>query len=422
MGRNAIFLAIGFTALCLLSGLNLSYVSVDALKNAILYQESTNIHNISQTGVNFACNQLFQTPNWRAGYQNVPFGGGTFTVVVNTIVKSSVVNGHTLVDSSRIQVVTTATYEGATDVIKILLQPSLFSKFAYFSNNEPSSIVWTTGDTVWGPYHSNTMLYVDGNPVFNGKTTNFQGLHKANTKDAPQFNKGYETGIFITMPAALTIPTLKAQQMVDGVQGGYYSNGGQDLYLNFNANGTVTYRTGTSGAWTTQPLSTFAGPNQVVVVNNANIHIKGIVNGQVTIAATSSSTNKGQVWIDSSVAYNNDPLAVPCTSTDMLGICATNNIMIASNKSNNDPAKGVTIQGSLFSSNGGLAADSATTKVPSGQIHLLGGVSQQTRQTVGVVGGGHGYLKSYNYDVRMMVSAPPAFPTTGAYEILEWLE
>ncbi len=414
MGRNAIFLAMGFTFLCLMSGLNLSTVSVEAFKNAILYQESSNGHNIAQTGTNFACNQLFVTPNWRAGFSNVSFGGGAFSVAVTTVVTATA-NGP---DSSRIQVATTAVYDSKTYAIKILLQPSLFSKFAYFSNNEPSSIYWTTGDTVWGPYHSNTKLYVDGNPVFNGKTTNFGGLVKKNPSDNPKFNGTYETGVSITMPSDFNILKGKATQAGGG---GFYLQTTNDFYLNFNANGTVTYRSGTSGAWTTTSMATFGGVNKVVVIDGGNLHIKGIVNGQMTIAAISNNTSKGQVWIDSSVAYNSSPLTNP-SSTDMLGICATNNILIASNKDNNNPAKGVTVQGSLFSLNGGFGADSATTKAKSGQINLLGGVSQAVRQTVGVVGGTHGYLKSYYYDDRMRVSAPPCFPSTGSYEILEWLE
>lgn len=416
MGRNAIFLAMGFTIVCLLSGMNLSRVSVDAFKNAINYQESSNGHNIVQTGTNFACNQLFLTPNWRAGYQNIPFAGGTFSTVINTVVTGT--------DSSRIQMITTALYEGTTYQIKVLLQPSLFSKFAYFSDNEPSTINWTTGDTVWGPYHSNTSIFVDGNPVFNGKTTNFSGLVKANPNtDKPQFNGGYETGVKITMPTDLN--TLKGKSQQSG--GGLYVNNtsgstnGWDFYLNFNANGTVTYRNGTSGGWTTVSLATLSGTNKVIVVDGGNLHVKGIVNGQVTIAALSNSTNKGQVWFDSSVAYNTNPINDP-TSTDLLGIVATNNLLIASNANNNDATKGFTVQGAMFSMNGGFGADSATTKKSSGQIHMLGGISQKQRQAVGVVGGTHGYLKSYYYDNRMLVAAPPCFPTTGSYEVLEWLE
>ena len=409
MGRNAIYLAMGFTMLCLMSGLNMSRVSVDAFRNAISYQETTNIHNIAQAGTNFACNQLFTTPNWRTGFQNVPFGGGTFTVTVNMVVNGT--------DSSRIQVITGAAYEGQTDSVKILLQPSLFSKFAYFSDNEPSTISWTTGDTVWGPYHSNTSLYVSGNPVFNGKATAHGGVVKNSNPSNPVFNGGFQSGITITMPSDLSALQGKAQQ----AGGGFYLATSSDFYLTFNSNGTVNYRTGTSGAWTTQTLAAFAGNNKVVVVNGGNIHIKGIVNGQVTIAALSTNSTNGQVWIDSSVAYNSNPINNPA-STDMLGICATNNIEISSNVNNNNPAKGVTIQASMFSLKGGFGADSATTKVASGSIHLLGGVSQAVRQAVGVVGGTHGYLKSYYYDNRFLVSAPPCFPTTGSYEILEWWE
>ena len=421
MGRNAIYLAMGFTMLCLMSGLNLSRVSVDAFRNAISYQETTNIHNIAQAGTNFAANQLFTTPNWRTGFQNVPFGGGTFTVTVNMVITNTVVNGVTVHDSSRIQVVTGASYQGLTDSIKILLQPSLFSKFAYFSNNEPNTINWVTGDTVWGPYHSNTSLYVSGNPVFEGKATALNGLVKANPKtDAPVFVGQFQSGVSITMPSDLNIVKGKAQQ----TGGGFYLSTTSDFYLTFNANGTVTYRTGTSGAWTTKTLASFAGTNSVVCIDGGNIHVKGILNGQVTIAAMSTSSSKGQVWIDSSVVYNDNPLTDP-SSTDMLGICASYNVMVTGGSNNENPAKGVNIDASIFSLNGGFGADSATTKKVSGPINLLGGISQAVRQAVGATSNGvisNGYQKHYLYDQRMLVTAPPCFPTTGSYEILEWWE
>ena len=421
MGRNAIYLAIGFTTLCLMSSLNMSRVSLDAFSNAIKYEESTNIHNIAQAGTNFAANQLFTTPNWRNGFQNVAFGGGTFSVNVNTVVTNSVINGVNVADSSRIQIVTGAAYLGQTDTIKILLQPSLFSKFAYFSNNEPSSISWVTGDTVWGPYHSNTKLYVSGNPVFEGKTTAFGGLVKNSNPSNPVFNGKFESGVSITMPTDLA--SVKAKALQTG--GGFYLHTTGDFYLTFNKDSTVTYRLGTTGAWTTTLLRTFAGTNRVIVVDSGNIHVKGILNGQVTIAALSPNSSKGQVWLDSSVVYNDNPQTDP-GSTDMLGICATNNILISSNTNNNNPAHGISVQASLFSLNGGFGADSATTKKVSGSINLYGGVSQAVRQAVGAVGSNgsisNGYQKHYLYDNRMMVTAPPCFPTTGAYEILEWWE
>ena len=109
----------------------------------------------------------------------------------------------------------------------------------------------------------------------------------------------------------------------------------------------------------------------------------------------------------------------------MLGICASNSIVISDSANNNNPAKGITIQGSLFSLNQGLTAQDYSTKPVSGTINLLGGVSQLTRQGVGEMGSNgltNGYLKNYIYDNRMLVTAPPCFPTTGSYEILEWWE
>ena len=260
-------------------------------------------------------------------------------------------------DSSRIQIVTGAKYQGQTDTIKILLQPSLFSKFAYYSNVDPSSIVWANGDTVWGPYHTNGKIYVGGNPVFEGKTTAFQGVSLSSKSDKPQFNGGFQSGVSITMPTDLSLVQSKAQQ----AGGGFYLATTNDFYLTFNKNGTVTYRNGTAGAWTTAPLTTFAGTNKVIVVNGGNIRIKGVVSGQVTIAAMSSTnssniaTAKGQVFLDSSVVYNDNPIADP-SSTDMLGICASNSIVITDSANNNNPANGINIQASLFSLNQGLTA------------------------------------------------------------------
>jgi hypothetical protein len=99
--------------------------------------------------------------------------------------------------------------------------------------------------------------------------------------------------------------------------------------------------------------------------------------------------------------------------------------MVTGGSNNENPAKGVNIDASIFSLNGGFGADSATTKKVSGPINLLGGISQAVRQAVGATSNGvisNGYQKHYLYDQRMLVTAPPCFPTTGSYEILEWWE
>lgn len=103
MGRNAIFLVMGFTLIFVMTGRNLSSMGTTAFLTAINYYENTQGHNIAEVGANIACNQIFLNPSWRAGYSNVSFGGGTFSVTATNVSGTNYV-----------QMVSTATYQGST--------------------------------------------------------------------------------------------------------------------------------------------------------------------------------------------------------------------------------------------------------------------------------------------------------------------
>jgi hypothetical protein len=109
----------------------------------------------------------------------------------------------------------------------------------------------------------------------------------------------------------------------------------------------------------------------------------------------------------------------------MLGLCATDSIVITRNTNN---ANNITIQAALFSLTKGLGAEQYDNSNygTRGRINLLGGVSQKQRAAVGTLAGdgsvATGYSKSYRYDDRMMNQNPPFYPTTGSYEILSWYE
>jgi len=121
------------------------------------------------------------------------------------------------------------------------------------------------------------------------------------------------------------------------------------------------------------------------------------------------------------VVYNDNPLTNP-SSTDLLGICADDSLVIVNNSYN---AHDISIQAALFSRTKGLGVEQYNNGVVRGRINLLGGVSQQQRAAVGTLSGGvvnSGYSKSYRYDQRLMNQSPPYYPTTGSYEILSWYE
>lgn len=406
MGRSSIIMVIGFNVVFAAIGFNLSKTATDAYDNYVDYYNRTVARHIATSAANMAATQVTFNPNWRTGYPATNFGGGSYTA---TVVDA---------DSGRIQLTVNATYNNKTATAVILLGLTKFSKFAYYSNIE-GSIYWITGDTVFGPFHTQQKINVSGSPVFVGKASSKNGIYKNPPSSTPKFLGGYQSGVNINLPNDFSALKSYAQA------GGRYVDG-QDMYLRFNEDGTVTYR---YGSWTappayTEPISTFA-PNGVLMVDNANLHIKGKVNGRLTVSATGSSgAAKGNVWVDSSVAYNKNPQVDP-TSTDMLGIVCDNNVIIADNANNNDPTKGVTIHASILSRSGGLGAENHNNRPVAGTLTLLGGVQQYQRGAVGTFSGStitHGFQKNYRYDDRLMVDSPPLYPTTGSYEVLSWYE
>ena len=408
MGRTSLVLVIGFNILFASMGYNLSHVATNAYQNYINYYDKSVSHQLAASAANIAASQICFTPNWRDGYSNVKMGAGTFSV---TAVDTS--------SGTQVAVSATATYNGVTTPIKLLLGLTKFSKFAYYSVVE-GSINWITGDTVFGPFHTQSKLTVSGNPVFLGKATAKQGMVKSPSSSKPVFQPAFQSGIDINLPVDFS--QIKGL----GQSGGKYFKG-KDIYLSFNKDGTVTYR---NNSWTavpatTVPINTLA-PNGVIVVDSANLHLRGTLNGQVTVVALASTSGKGNVWIDSSVAYNTDPLKDK-TSTDMLGIVADNNVIIKDTTWNDNSSKGVTLDASIMSRTGGLTAENYDSRPKSGTLTLVGGLQQYQRGAVGTFNSqtgqiSTGFQKNYRYDSRLLVNSPPMYPNTGTYEVLSWFE
>lgn len=389
------------STLMLFFGGNLSKVSTSAYENYVQYYTKSMAHTIAASVANMACNEIYLSPNWRAGYANLHIDGGIASAVVDTVA------------GGKIRVTVTSEYNNVRDTIVVLWGLTAFSKFAYYSYIE-GAIYWITGDTVWGPFHSQQRLNVSGNPVFYGKVTTKNGLFRQPKSSKPKFYGGYQTGVSITLPVDFQPLKVAAQ-----TAGRYISK--KDVSLTFNADGTVTYQEG-SGPVATVPLTTYA-PNGAIFVDNGNLRIKGTISGRATVAATGSSgAAKGNVYLDDDIVYAHDPRSG--SSDDLLGICADNDVIITENAANNSDIR---IDGSIFSRSGGLKADNYNGRPVSGTIHLLGGIIQYQRGPVGTFSGSppvidHGFQKKYRYDNRLMVDTPPYFPTTGSYEILSWYE
>jgi hypothetical protein len=400
MGKYAILMVFTLSVMLGILLPNVYRLGIRASENYANYATATQAHHNSVSGANIALSKFYFDTTWRAGLSNMSLAGGAYNVTVSKY------------GTNQVKIVSIGNFQKTLDTVSVLLQPGAFSSYAYYSKVE-GNIQWATGDTVWGPFHTQDLMNVNGTPVFKGRVSAKQGTNPKNS--GAQFLGGYFTGENVDLPLDFHDADNAAK-----AGGKVFASG--DLWLTFSGS-SVIWKTSANGATTTTPLATFA-PNGVIEATKGNIHIKGTLSGSVTIVAEGSSTSQGNVYIDNDVNYTADPRVTP-TSKDMLGILVDNSVIItdSSGKNNND---GVTIQASILCRNGGLTAENYSTRGLDGSINLLGGVIQYQRGAVGVLGNNgaisNGFKKNYRYDTRMYLSAPPYFPFTGKYQLISWVE
>lgn len=404
VGKATLFVVAGFSLIFLIVEYNMGNVSTRAVSNYVDYYVENYAHELAVSGANLAANEMFLDQTWTAGYKNLAYKGGKLNV------KVEVLDAFT---NTR-KITSEAEYQTVKQTVEVTLIPSKFSKYAYYSTSEGSSIYWMSKDTVWGPFHTQDYLRVDGNPVFFGKTTTLKGLQKAKKTDKPQFLGGFESGLDISIPLNVTnaIET-------EADKGGYKIAGKDTVYLTF-ASDSIKIKYAWNGAVTTKLASALA-PNGVIFIKDPlTVRLQGTVKGQYTVAV-SGPLNKGSIYIDDDIKYSSNPLTNP-NAQDVLGIVSKNNVIITNNTANNSD---VVIQASIFCEKGSFGAEKYDTRPVSGTIKLLGGIIQNTRGAVGTFSGTTiktGFSKSYMYDERFLVTYPPAFPGTGGFEIVSWYE
>jgi hypothetical protein len=383
------------------------------------YYKSERAHSLAGSCINLAGRSLYENPLWTGGFSNKSFGGGILNCRVQNI------------GGNQIRLTATATFMGVNKVISCLVQPSSFSRYAYYTTTDASGY-WVTGDTCWGPLHVNNWLNVAGKPVFMGRATTLNGLHRytnpqnnSNTLDKPVFKGGFDSGINVSLPTDFSV--LKNAAAI----GGRKITGGQDVYIELLSNGTVKWKQtnawGGTG-WSIDNVSTFA-PNGAFYAEGMNIHIKGTLKGELTIGCggTTASTTQGNFYLDSDILYYRDPRTNP-GSTDLLGLVAENKLWISDNTDNHGPNNDFILMGCVFSRTDGLWVQNYNTRQVEGRLTTVGSQVAKVGGYTGVFSGdpptvihGYGPGGAY-YDNRLMLAAPPFFPTTGQYEIISWLE
>lgn len=401
MGRTSIYMVIGFSAIMLITGKNMSDVGVQALDNSLNYYENTQRYAIAVAAANLVCSKVWGDPSWTTGYTNVSYNGGTFSATVTNL------------SGGKKEIAATGTYGGISQTVTISMKPSNFSKFAYYGGTSASAAAWETGDTVGGPSHTQGKLKTFGSPVFTGKATSLSGITMTGSPKAPQFWGGFESGVSIPMPSNTSYTSI-----LTAATGGGYGQIGGSLYLKFNADGTVSWKTSAAASYTTVMLSSFA-PNGVIAIDKGSLFVEGTLDGRVTLASLrTSGPSGGTTTITNSLVMEDNPRTNP-GSNDMLGIVSYGDITIADNS-----ATQFDVHGTLYSYTGGLAVQNGTSR-PAGTLSIFGGmiVERLYATSNGAAGSARkGYNLSLRFDDRFSNDSPDYFPATGKYEILSWFE
>jgi hypothetical protein len=397
-------MVLGFSTALLMIGSNISKVSSAGMENYAIYNDAAISHAIAGAGINLAARALYEDPNWTQGFSNKSFGGGKFNVTVIDL------------GNERKRVTALATYAGYTRSVSVVVQPSSFSRYAYYSSDDQNGY-WITGDTVWGPFHCNNYLNVAGTPVFEGRATCLKGMNNYQGLARPKFLGGYDQGIDVKLPLNLLRTKQKAQA------GGRVFNG-ENLYIELHASGWIRWKSDASGwgdfGWNWDHIHDLTD-NGVVWVDGKDIHVKGTLNGVLTLGTTQD------IWLDDDVVYAADPRLG--YSNDMLGLVANQKIWITDNAANNGPGNNFTLMASVFSRTDGLWAQNYNSRGVEGKMITVGGLTQKIGGYTGVFSGGQNptVIQGFEpggtyYDQRLLNTAPPGFPTTGQYEIVSWFE
>lgn len=448
-GKAQLIIIIGFTMLFVVMGYLWSDVATRSVDNHTSYYNNTIAHNIAVSGANIGLQKVIADSN-----------------LYGTLVDEKFENGDMEVDITALgpptrTMTSVGTFMGVENKVKVKLMRDVTSlaKYAWFIPGNSTGSVnrpWITGDKVYGGFHSNQFLVVDGDPTFYGKVTTLKGIQDQAKKpyypSNPEFKGGYQEGIKVDWTKSMHYPDY-ATIASDGVaMGGDCSFNKKDLWLTFNADGTVTYASATNAgnditkypAPVTVPLETMA-PNNLIYNKGGDVYVSGVLNGQVTIVAEGSSgAGLGNVYLVGDMVYETDPMIpngedsymVNPDCDDLMGIIATNNIIVStSNKANNlgGYANNVAnpdihIDAGVFCNSGGFIVEDlgkSPANVPLGSIYLQGSMTAGKEESVAQFNGNivtAGYNRHVIFDQRFATGPPIWFAYITYYRAVSWLE
>jgi hypothetical protein len=385
MGKALLIIVLGFSTI--FSGVlfNMSSNQVLSSREIVKQYEKWIRRNALESAMNVASSKLYQNFVASDEGSDKSFSGVSYSLTFTDI------TGDSTREVKKIQAKTMATFAGETDsTIAIFMQPAYSYYHFFLFNTWPPSLEYAPGDTLTAPVHANDRIRIRGNPVFIGKVSSADNnYHPVLGGDDPKFYGGIEFGT-----AIIPLPDL-APITNEALNWGHsFSN---ELWLRFNGDGTYDYSIDNWGSSFTESIATYNGT--IITDSNMDIHVEGVVDGEVTIIADRD------ILIEDDIVYATNPITNP-NCNDYLGLIARHRVRIVENAANSND---VVIHAAIIAHHDEIVVQNYDTGGPWGTLTIVGSVVENDYLPVGTVTP-TGYVMNQIYDVRLRDRTPPYFP------------
>lgn len=292
--------------------------------------------------------------------------------------------------------------DGRIFSIRAIVRERAFSFYAKFINRWDTDVVLAS-DTVIGRFHSNSAVNFSTDrrrqPVFSGPVSlaGYQGISRR-LHSSGMFQQGIETGSgFVAMPDAV-VPTVftLAEESLDVHRFREHTS------LTFLADGGVGWSQAGSRAGVIRP----APGNAILIVadDNAVLALSGVVSGVVSVFAPQRLSITGNLTYAAGQADNTD-------QQHFLTLIS-NGIIEVAGPAQTQPGD-LQIEAALFARQ--RFSVRRFNSRPQGELIIRG-----TLVAGSVSATEPRYTTRIEYDPRFESMRPPAFPTTGLFDLEDW--
>lgn len=434
MGKQLLVYVIGMSMMISYAMLNMNKTSLDSQDSYALSYGRTMARNIAHAGANIGTQLCLADTGYNTNLIDQPFNGGRYSMYVTKSGDTTRVTSIGHVGMRYYDVASQSWQTQILDTVEAVLRRISFSRYGWFmekNKNAAGAEIWRyTGDSIFGPVHSNDKWNLKGTPYFSDKVTatyppktgTINGVY------APVFANGYQWGVTVQRPAAHLSKLLSMSQSQGGFVNNIQSGTAKDVKLTFLSNGNVAVRippTGTAMRNDTVSLATIA-PIGIIVVKDADIRVSGTYKGKVTVVALKgSASTKGNVWIESNALVAATNPGTNQSSQDILGIIAERNTMIARDNSRNSSTI-VNIQAAIYCQDGEIAVQDYKVIPNHGTIKMYGSMTQNTYGAWNTFNSSGsvvtGFRRHVRFDNRFASMSPPHFPTSSNLKLFAWWE